>query len=246
MTEAEWLACKNPRHLLHFLDGRASSRKFWLFAVAGAGFATQVLPEDMRQEIARVGVSLADETASDDERLRTWNFAQDRMEMFNVENDLYHVWVLSDWQDILAGRRADTRGGTAPDVSRILRNGLAAAQERGFRAARWVIDLESNLSNPPNPLNEAYRTSMCATLHEVFGNPHRPVSCQPDWLRWNDRLIAELAAAVYRERTFDRLPILADALEDAGCADRAILDHLRGPGPHVRGCWVVDLILGKQ
>jgi hypothetical protein len=55
-----------------------------------------------------------------------------------------------------------------------------------------------------------------------------------------------LAQGIYDERAFERLPILADALEDAGCTDAAILVHCRGPGPHVRGCWVVDLILGKQ
>jgi hypothetical protein len=54
-----------------------------------------------------------------------------------------------------------------------------------------------------------------------------------------------MAQAIYNERGFDRLPILGDALEDAGCTDRDILDHCRGPGPHVRGCWAVDLLLGK-
>lgn len=59
-------------------------------------------------------------------------------------------------------------------------------------------------------------------------------------------VVADLAQAIYTERVFDRLPILADALEEAGCTDEAILSHCRGPGPHVRGCWVVDLILGKE
>jgi hypothetical protein len=55
-----------------------------------------------------------------------------------------------------------------------------------------------------------------------------------------------MGGAIYDERAFDRLPVLADALEDAGCADADLLGHLRGPGPHVRGCWAVDLILGKS
>jgi hypothetical protein len=55
-----------------------------------------------------------------------------------------------------------------------------------------------------------------------------------------------LAAAFYAERAFDHLPILADAVEEAGCSDEALLGHLRGPDPHVRGCWAVDLILGKE
>ena len=55
-----------------------------------------------------------------------------------------------------------------------------------------------------------------------------------------------LATGIYTERAFDRMPILADALEDAGCDNADILEHCRGDGPHVRGCWVVDLILEKE
>jgi hypothetical protein len=58
--------------------------------------------------------------------------------------------------------------------------------------------------------------------------------------------VRDLARVTYHERDFAALPILADALEDSGCTDRILLDHCRSPGPHVRGCWVVDLILGKQ
>jgi hypothetical protein len=58
--------------------------------------------------------------------------------------------------------------------------------------------------------------------------------------------VPKLAASIYEQRAFDRLPVLADALEEAGCTDADILGHLRGPGPHVRGCWAVDLILGKR
>jgi hypothetical protein len=83
----------------------------------------------------------------------------------------------------------------------------------------------------------------CRLLRDVFGNPFRSVHINPSWLP--PSLVA-LAEAIYTDRAFDRLPILADALEDAGCTDAAILEHCRGPGPHVRGCWVVDLILGKS
>jgi hypothetical protein len=58
--------------------------------------------------------------------------------------------------------------------------------------------------------------------------------------------VPRLVRGIHEERAFDRLAVLADALEEAGCADADILSHLRGPGPHVRGCWVVDLLLGKE
>jgi hypothetical protein len=64
--------------------------------------------------------------------------------------------------------------------------------------------------------------------------------------RWLSSTVVSLAQTVYAERAFDRLPILADALEEAGCDNADILAHCRGDEPHVRGCWVVDLILGKE
>jgi hypothetical protein len=76
----------------------------------------------------------------------------------------------------------------------------------------------------------------------VAGNPFRPPAFDPGW---RTAAVVAIAEGVYEERAFDRLPILADALQDAGCDSDDILDHCRGPGPHVRGCWAVDLVLGK-
>ena len=79
-------------------------------------------------------------------------------------------------------------------------------------------------------------------LRDLFGPlPFRSVS-----LRCSSLTARSLAESIYDDRAFDRLPILADALEDAGCTNRDILDHCRQPGEHVRGCWVVDLVLGKK
>ncbi|MCI0456355.1 MAG: hypothetical protein L0Z62_05185 [Gemmataceae bacterium] len=90
-------------------------------------------------------------------------------------------------------------------------------------------------------------------LRDLFGNPFRPVAVDPSWLTWYGGTVLRLAQATYHERhlpegTLDspRLAVLADALEEAGCTDADILGHLRGPGPHVRGCWVIDLLLGKN
>ncbi len=84
-----------------------------------------------------------------------------------------------------------------------------------------------------------------ALVRDVFGNPFRPAAADPAWQTWHAGTIPRLAEGIYQERAFDRLPVLADALEEAGCADPAILAHCREPGEHVRGCWVVDLLLGK-
>lgn len=79
-------------------------------------------------------------------------------------------------------------------------------------------------------------------LREIFGNPFRPVTFDP---AWRSSTVTALAQAIYEERVSDRLPILADALEDSGWTNVDMLGHCRGGGEHVRGCWVVDLVLGK-
>jgi hypothetical protein len=84
-----------------------------------------------------------------------------------------------------------------------------------------------------------------ALLRDIFGNPFRPVAVDPSWLTWNNGAIPKLAEAIYNERAFDRLPILADALEEAGCDNADILAHCRAPGPHCCGCWAVDALLSK-
>jgi hypothetical protein len=94
-----------------------------------------------------------------------------------------------------------------------------------------------------NERMEVQRVIHCSFLRDIFGNPFRPVTLDPASRTAN---VVGLAQSIYDERAFDRLPILADALEDAGCTNADILNHCRQPGEHVRGCWCVDLALGKQ
>jgi hypothetical protein len=87
----------------------------------------------------------------------------------------------------------------------------------------------------------------CDLLRDIFGRPFRPAPpLPPAVLAWNDGTVRRIAEGVYDERDFDRLPVLHDALLDAGCDDEDMLAHCRSAGPHVRGCWVIDLILGKS
>jgi hypothetical protein len=86
------------------------------------------------------------------------------------------------------------------------------------------------------------RNRLSPIIRDQFGNPFRPVTADPNWLT---STAVTLARTAYEDRAFDRLPILADALEEAGCDDAGVLNHLRGDGPHVRGCWVIDMLLGK-
>ena len=83
----------------------------------------------------------------------------------------------------------------------------------------------------------------CTLIRDIFGNPFRPILADPDWLT---PTAVAIATAIYADRAFDRMPILADALEGAGCVNADVLLHCRGDGAHVQGCWVVDLLLGKE
>jgi hypothetical protein len=89
---------------------------------------------------------------------------------------------------------------------------------------------------------EEIREWLAEIIRDIFGNPFRPVTFLPEW---RTSTVLSLAQGIYSERAFDRMPILADALMDAGCSEEDILNHCRGPGPHVRGCFVVDLVTGR-
>jgi hypothetical protein len=93
-------------------------------------------------------------------------------------------------------------------------------------------------------LGRQEKAAQADLLREIIGNPFSPVPLVPDWLSANDRVVVALARAIYDERAFERMPILGDALEDAGCDDATILNHCRQLEEHVRGCWLLDLILG--
>jgi hypothetical protein len=82
-------------------------------------------------------------------------------------------------------------------------------------------------------------------IRDIFGAPGRTVPINPAWLAWNNGTGRRLAELIYEEKRFDHLPVLADALEEAGCGEAALLRHCREPGGHVRGCWAVDALLGK-
>ncbi len=102
-----------------------------------------------------------------------------------------------------------------------------------YEGACWLVDEKTDVANE----------QAAALLRDIFGNPFRPVAFP---LEWRTSTAIALAAQMYESRDFSAMPILGDALQDAGCDNAGILDHCRGLGPHVRGCWVVDLVLGKE
>jgi hypothetical protein len=117
----------------------------------------------------------------------------------------------------------------------------AVEENRGFGsilASTAAMNCREAMSDPI--LEARIQTNL---LRDIFKNPALFVEFDP---RWRTSDVVGLARAIYDDRAFERMPILADALMDAGCEHEEIIGHCRGAGPHVRGCWVVDLILGKE
>jgi hypothetical protein len=107
------------------------------------------------------------------------------------------------------------------------------------------FQLAPSQRRPPWGLVETVKPEVaCSLIRDVFNPFAAAIPCS--LLGWNGGAIPAIARHIDTQRAFDRLPILADALEEAGCTDADVLAHCRGPGPHVRGCWVVDWILGTE
>jgi hypothetical protein len=153
-----------------------------------------------------------------------------------------------------AARRADERAAEA----RRRANELRLQQEASRAAHLCILALWSRRPGNLYPLSETYvmqvleemaptanveRQKQCAILRDICGTLAPLPAMKPAWHSSNVR---GLSQGIYEGYLFDRLPILADALEDAGCDNADILNHCRQPGEHVRGCWVVDLLLGKE
>ena len=112
---------------------------------------------------------------------------------------------------------------------------------------QWVADTEVEEANGYAVLAAfaAAQARNCRLIRDIFGNPFRLAAIDPSLLSWEGGIVVKLAQGIYDDLAFDRLPVLADALEDAGCDDAHFLSHLRSDGPHVRGCWALDLCLDK-
>ena len=109
--------------------------------------------------------------------------------------------------------------------------------------AAWTADAAANAVSRGDPTErEGQYRREADMVRDIFGNPFRHVIFCPSW---RTSTAVSLTRQIYDSRDFSAMPILADALQDAGCEDEQLLGHCRGPGPHVRGCWAIDLVLGK-
>jgi hypothetical protein len=238
MTEAEWLAATDPRQMVEYLDDKASDRKLRMFGVACCRCIWHFLRGDSWKRAIHTTERLADGLDS----------AENLMAALRSGMVAY-----MQQQDQLDQRVQNDRGLEAVrglKAARFTASVLSMDRNIGDRAAWGAVCAHRKLT-----LLEANANFDAASLLRcIFGNPFRPApSLEPTWLTWQGGTVPKLARASYDERrlpegTLDpmHLAILADALEDAGCTDAELLGHLRGPGPHMRGCWALDLVLSKS
>ena len=231
MTEAEWDACADLTPMLEFLRGKASDRKLRLFAAACVRRVWHLLVDVRSRRVVEVAESFADQETS-------------RELLGSARSEATAAAVHGAGYAAYAADYVAEPDLTVDLVARTIAETVAYVWE-------WEVNDDGSLQAGQGLRRHSaqrgieQRKGQVSSLREIFGNPFRPVTVSPSWLAWNDGAVRKMAQVIYDDRAFDRLPILADALEDAGCADADILAHCRGLGEHVRGCWVVDLLLGK-
>jgi hypothetical protein len=222
MTEAEWLVSTNPESMLWHLRGTASNKKLRLFALAWAHEHYHQMEDDRSILATEVAERFVESAASHAELIAAFHGAKEVCEQI--------------WRRTSGGRATNRRS------------------KRGGQQSIRVACSARDAADPSWDVRQALRSvrvgaatemgvKRSSLLRDIFGNPFRPVIAD---LAWLTSTIIVLAQAIYSERAFDRLPILADALEEAGCQGAEILAHCRGSGSHVKGCFVIDLILGKE
>src|SRR5262245_29253132 len=215
----KWTTSNDPLWMLEFLQGKVSNRKLKLFAVACCRRS-----RDFNTDMGYRNVVDLEEKEADG---------------FAIADD----FRIAVEPDVPSGNNFDVQ--LVPSV--LLSNSLEAAKDavtEAVESAAWNIAYSSGFWHS---IRDNEQATLATLLRDIVGNPLLPLlGIDSSWLAWNEGTILKLARRIYDERAFDDLPILADALEDAGCDNADILAHCRGPGPHVCGCWVVDLLLAKE
>lgn len=216
MTEKEWLKCAGTMKMLRFLWGKTSQRKIRLLAV---GCCRQIW-KNLTLKAVRQAVDTAEKYADD---------GASGQELTEVH------------------RRA-----VVAVTGTMYRNVVKMAGDPNWQIKISQMSFAVNAAHPePFPIkllnllgrDEALKARSPVLVRCVCGNPFRKIKLKRPWLT---PTVSSLAQAIYDDRAFDRLAILADALEEVGCDNADILAHCRKPGEHVAGCWVVDALLSKE
>ena len=236
MTLPEWLACANPEPMLQFLGDRASERKLRLFTVACCRRIWPLITEAQCRAAVEVAEQFADGLVTSEVR-EAAHLAAERVRQ-QVEATEAPLFSGVAYATAYAACYTVHAKGTAWLACR---TAVSAAC-----AAGHALSSQGATEGEVAAAFDAEGAAQAAFVRDIFGNPFSPVTLDPAWRVWQAGTIPQLAQAIYNERAIGRLSALADALEKAGCGNTDLLAHCRETGPHVKGCWVVDLILGRD
>jgi hypothetical protein len=254
LTEAEWLAAENPVPLLEYLRQHhhiardsGGRRRLRLFACACCRSVWEHFHDERCRRAVEVSERFADGFArrAELDAARQGAEEADRVVRQQLEPGVLHRLGAEDRLTAVVGYRVATAAlwtATTQSAVRAAADVARAVQE--LRAA-----LAEAVASPRPTFAASLRAegqAQAALVRDIFGNPFRPVSVDRSCLSGNGAAAVELARAIYDERAFDRLPALADALEETGCLNADLLAHCRQSVKHSRGCWCLDLILSRQ
>jgi hypothetical protein len=255
MTEQEWLACTDPAPMLEFLRKSecVSERKLRLYMVACCRRIWHLLYLCSQQAV-EVAEQYADGLAAWVELEEAVDqLLSDRFSERAPRSDLPNDYLTSQ-AAYYAAVPLHLDVGTARDTP--LKDFLQCVSAAGGFALGGVFSHAVHSGTTTDKASEAKeveRGCQAALLRDLFRYPLRPPAVDQSWLACRDSTVVQLSRAVYDERMLPsgqldsaRLAVLADALEEVSCTDALLLAHLRGPGPHVRGCLAVDQLLGKE
>ena len=219
MNEEEWLNSADPKPMLNYVRGkRVSDRKLRLYAVACCRRIWHFVTDERSRKVVEVAEEYADGSVDRERLVAARDKAREVKGIFSSPSQ-------TPFQ-----RAANAAFDATRDT------GSSASNNAPSEAAR-ALNFEDH-----NRFEEGERRQQAVLLRCIFGNPCRPVFLDSAWLTPS---VVSLAQTIYDNRSFDRMPILGDALEETGCNNTCILDHCRSQTEHVRGCWVVDALLGK-
>jgi hypothetical protein len=237
MTQQEWLACTEPGAMLEFLSRGEPTWKGRLYGWLGLQLSIPrpCIAGDRKLRLFACACCRSIWHRLTDERSRT---AVEAAEKFADNPDDTELRSALD-------KAATAAYAVVGDSDAMTWNAHAAGlashhtHEPNFRYADFAPMAAAHAAFPENLMMLA---TQCKLLRDIFGNPFHSVTLNATWLKPN---VVKLTQEIYDNCAYDRLPNLGDALEEAGCNSSEVLNHCRGPGPHVRGCWVIDLLLGK-
>lgn len=232
MTEIEWLICSDPRRLLSFLKAKATVRKVQLFAVACCRGLGRWLPDQRSRKAVEAAERQADGLAGEHELQAARQEALAANASLIGKPTCLSETARAAWYALL-----DPEFGSVAAVAVSAVRFSVSEQVDGYRFSEEADPVEVRAATLQE---ESRQTDL---LRDIFGNPFRPVTFDPNWLNAD---VLALARQMYETRDFSAIPILADALMDAGCGEEQVLGHCRGDGPHVRGCWVIDALTGRS